>query len=37
MADRDLHADAAAYYESLGVRNFEQARHFSALSVEYWL
>ena len=36
-ADVDLYAAAADYYESLDVRDFEQARHFSAMSAEFWL
>jgi hypothetical protein len=37
MAALDLYAGAEDYYSSLGVRNFDEQRQLSALSVEFWL
>jgi len=37
IAALDLNAGGEDYYASLGVRNFDEQRHFSALSVEFWL
>ncbi len=37
MAGLDLYAGGEDYYAALGVRNFDEQRHLSALSIEFWL